>query len=174
MSEKLKKRLALAGKIVGGTIIIIPLVCWLIGTLLMLRWNIVNNHKLSLLRNGPWGEQSIWVSEDESVRMVSRRAEGSREFGDVRVYLSKDGETTWCQLFIADGSDELIFGYNDSTHGADLFTCKASLRKGNTELVLKNFSDGAAAYLPEGTKKVALTKQPYGEYPGTMPQFDYS
>lgn len=172
MSEKLKKRLALAGKIVGGTIVILGLLC--VGYVMYVGIAINYNqaHLDELIKKGPFTGEAIWVTEDESMYMVCKPQSSESDRTNVYVYLRKDGVTVSGRLLPLDGFSGVEFDLTD--HGNRVwFEAEADVKWGKT-LVLKNFSEEAAAYLPEGTKKVVLTKQPYGEYPGTMPQFDYS
>lgn len=171
MPEKTKKRLALAGKIVGGTIVVLGLLC--VGFMIYL--SIAINHNRAqhseLYSKGPFTGEAIWVAEDESMYMICKVRGPENDSADVHVYLQKDGEWISGSLGILDGFSGVTFDLED--HGGRVrFDAEADLKQGKT-LVLKKFSDGAAEYLPEGTKKVVLTKNDYTEYLNKLP-FPYA
>ncbi len=165
MSEKLKKRFVLAGKIIGGGIIIVCLAAWLIGTGLVRSWHTRSAHATMLYERGPWSGEAVWISEDESMYVVGQYdGQPYDPHLEVTVYLLTDGEWLPWSIGINEGSFDVSFYYGKDRS----FTCWGDI-KGGDRLVLTKFSEGAAEYLPEGTKKIVLTKYDYEDYIGHVP-----
>ncbi len=175
MSKKLKKQFILAVKpfilavkIAGGTVIIVCLVGWFIGTDLVRRWHVRSAHATMLYERGPWSGEAVWISEDESMYVVGQYDE--RPYNphlEVTMYLLSDGEWLPWRMGIEEGSFDVSF-YYDTDDTDRRFTCWGDIED-EGRLVLTKFSESAAEYLPEGTKKIVLTRYDYEDHIGHVP-----
>ncbi len=169
MSEKLKKTLIIVRNILLGIAVAACVLYLAFMVYLSISTSYRHARRSELYNDGPWSGEAVWISEDEGMYIVSQYdGQPYDSHLEATVYLLTDGEWVACSIRMSDGYYALEFYRKNSDIDEELFTAEADVKWGK-RLVLTKFSDSAAEYLPEGTKKIVLTKYDYEDYIGHVP-----
>ena len=175
MSGEAKKGETLLGKVILYSVLIFVLVLLYVAYLITSA-AAADFWERNLNTNGPWGEQSVWISEEGDLWMISEDRGAWRQvciymktedgWDEVSMRLVRSDRTAVVGIY---ETEPIYEGHAEQTvvDDSELFTCSAELKGG--ALVLSEFAETAVRPFVGERESITLIRYDYAEKIGELP-----
>ena len=120
-------------------------------------------------RQGPWGERSVWVSEDGDLWMIAEEREdnGSAIRCDVSVYMNTAQGWDEVSFHLKDWDRSVMVGTHErvpdrfppAVRDEEIFTCALSVKNGR--MTPEQFTETGERAFVNGRRRIVLTRYDY-------------